>query len=240
MPLTKSRKILIREMLEALNRQVFSKINEDSNLCRPEFTDNFRDRLLLYHAFNADILNKKTFEFTFAKASEAAGREARIVSNPVNPGSDVIVNGTHYSLKTEASKGIKREKITISKLMEARWIRECRTKTDFDRLVKEKVLSHLKRYERILILRAYQTGTSRRSVEYQLVEIPLAILNSIKNLKSDDFSLPTKNNSSRASVKNESTTVFDISLDGSVEKVTIRNLKLSVCFEHAIWRIEIY
>jgi len=235
--LSPERRALLKEIVEALSREVRANINPRSDICSPAFALEFQDRLTFYHARHDEPLNKKTFEYAFVKASRVAGRTAVIDDSPVNPGTDVIVDGTSYSLKTEASQGISRAHITISKLMEARWIRECRTGQDFIRGVKARVQEHLRQYERILMLRAFTITDPSRGFEYHLIEIPLDVLLQIASLKAGDFSPRTSNGSSHADVYKNEKKLFSLRLDGSVEKITISNLNAANCIFHGSWKL---
>ena len=148
-----------------------------------------------------------------------------------------VVDGGKFSLKTEGGKSIKPTTIHISKLMEARWIRECNGKDDFCTRSKEKIGAHLAHYERIISLRSFLTDSS---VKYELVEIPMEILLEISRLRPADFSEKTANGSSSATVRGSDGTVFFVlSLDGSVEKITVRGLPLRLCKIHATWEVSL-
>jgi len=235
--LTPKQKATLVEMAEALLREVHSEVNPKSDICTQAFANEFQDRLSLYHARNDEPLNKKTFEYAFVKASMAAGRKAVIDDSPVNPGTDVVVDGTCFSLKTEASHEIRNETITISKLMEARWIRECRTGSDFVRGTKAKIYTHLKQYERIIMLRAFAVSEPKRGFRYDLAEIPLDLLKRINSLRADDFSPRTPNGTSNAGIYDGEAKLFALRLDGSVEKVTISGLRVDKCITHGSWTV---
>ncbi len=225
---------LVMELIETLRLKEQSFINPCSDFCCDRFSEDFVSRLKVYHALNDDILKKKTFEFAFARSLNSCGTTASVSMNSVHPGEDVLAGGTKYSLKTEASASISLSSITISKLMEARWIRECITKADFLYGVLNNVVSHLKRYDRILILRAFRQSDSYR---YRLVEIPVSVLLGMSNLSADEFTTRTKNGSCRAVVHINGEFAFCLSLDGSVEKVTITRLREDLCTLHGEWII---
>ncbi len=229
--------LILIEMAKALNRQVSSTVNETSDIVTNQFNVDFTGRLLLFHAMHDAPLTKKTFEFFFCGASRASEKTAVQTANSVHPGEDVTVNNQKFSLKTESGSAIKRDEIHISKLMEARWIRECRTPIDFRNNVLHRVVEHLSGYERIISLRSFDSGQKR--IEYELVEIPRRLLMEIKSLKASDFSARTTNGSTSARVTNKSgSRVFTLALDGSVEKVTVRSLKISQCIIHGRWLID--
>ena len=115
-------------------------------------------------------------------------------------GADLEVDGRFYSLKREAAQGLNPKKITISKLMEARWIRDLTGPEDAPEQVKGRVLSHLDECERIFILRSY--GDEGR-VRYDRLEIPKAVLAGVADIVADDFGKLTKTNGTSARVRYE-------------------------------------
>lgn len=226
---------LLIEMANAMTVPIGQKIHPNTDIVNTEFAANFSNRLLMHHAVNLEKFKKKSFEYAFAAASRSAGRSAKITASSTNPGEDVSVNGVAFSLKTEASANLNRDKITISKLMEARWIRECQSTADFARETTSRVVKHLQKYQRILTLRAFDLPGAR--VQYDLVEIPLRVLLLVGKLTAADFTPRTTNGSSKADVKDGSRKAYTLRLDGSVEKVTVSDLAVSLCTIHASWII---
>lgn len=235
--LSQSQQNLVSDIIGAFENDVIAEINPASDICTPKFAEDFQNRLVLYHAMNEDVLNKKTFEYALRGACRFHGSIANIDNNPTNPGTDIEINGVAFSLKTEAAKTISRNTLTISKLMEARWIRECHGGEDFLRGVQQHIVTHLQQYQRMLMLRAFVI--SDRVFEYVLVEIPIVVLLKIDHLTAADFSARTPNGSTRADIRISGHKAFSLSLDGSVEKVTIRSLDLRLCQVHARWRIPV-
>ena len=226
---------LLVEMGRALCRRVSVRIDPGSDIVTASFERDFSGRLLLFHAMHDAALTKKTFEYFFCGASRAAGRTAVQTQNSVHAGEDAVIDGQKFSLKTEGGKTIRRTFAHISKLMEARWIRECASESDFCECAHRRIVAHLMHYERILSLRSFQTG---RTWEYELVEIPRKVLLRISTLNPGDFSARITNGSSRATVRGEQgEPLFVLSMDGSVEKVTVRNLDVRSCVVHARWQV---
>lgn len=237
--LTVEQQAIVREVILSLRQTVRSDIHQDSDICSDDFVCDFQNRLLLYHALTEQPLTKKAFEYTLCKSFEGSGRSARIEANDVNSGADIYVSEIgRISLKTEGGKSINPEKIVISKFMEARWIRDCTTTNDMCDNTKDKFKHHLAEYDRIFTLRSFNDADNN-SIEYRLVEIPKAVLESIQNLEVGDFSEIRASGSSSATVSRSGTKILTVALDGSVEKVTIRNLLVSECFTHGAWNIPI-
>ena len=225
--------VLLEEMARAIVRPIHANYDDRSDIATDRFVRGFSARLLLFHAMHDAALTKKTFEYMFVAACRTDGREARIVRNSVNAGEDAVVDGIGFSLKTEGSKSTKRNHLHISKLMEARWIRECRSPEDFADGLKRSLSEHLACYDRILSLRSWP---SDEKIEYQLVEIPKETIAAALDLNPRRYSRRTGSGSCKAEVYDaDGGLLFVLSLDGSVEKVTIRRLAISACRVHAEW-----
>lgn len=226
---------ILETMIDSLGGPLLEEILPDSDIALPAFAQNFRQRLQIHHATHEEVFKKKTFEFAFKAASIAAGKRAIIDPNESNPGHDVMVDGGKFSLKTEGGKKISANRITISKLMEARWIRDCYTGEDFQRGMQH-LLRHFSHYERVITLRARRVCSPFVGVEYQLLEIPLDLFLAVKNLRAEDFRpRGEKSGGSSAVVRYKGQEAFKLVLDGSVEKVTVKQLKKSLCTLHATW-----
>ena len=216
----------------------FAEKQEGEQL-RTDFLDNeafeyFSTRLAMHHASSGVALKKENFEHILEHSFKRAGRAARRSDSMVHRGADLEVDGHFYSVKTEGAKGLNPKSITISKLMEARWIRDLSDLDDAADQVRRHILSHLQEYERIFILRSY--GDEER-VRYDLREIPKEILAAVAHLKGSDFSKITKAGGTGANVKIGGQKVFRLGLDGSVEKITITGLRVDLCPLHAWWKL---
>lgn len=194
----------------------------------------FSTRLAAHHASSGVPLKKENFEHILEIAFKRSGHRAKRTEDMTHRGADLEVDGRFYSLKTEAAKGLNPKSVTISKLMEARWIRDLESHADAPARVRERVLSHLDEYERIFMLRSY--GDERR-VRYDLIEIPKRVLALVDGLGPDDFGQLTRAGGTAANVMLEGRRAFRLVLDGSVEKVTISGLDVRLCPLHAWWEL---
>lgn len=120
----------------------------------------FSTRLAAHHASSSVALKKENFEHILEQSFKRTGHDAKLADSMVHRGADLEVNGRFYSLKTEAAKGLNPRSITISKLMEARWIRDLRSHEDAPVQVRERILSHLREHDRIFMLRSYGTTSA--------------------------------------------------------------------------------
>lgn len=194
----------------------------------------FSTRLAAHHASSGVALKKENFEHILEHSFKRSGREASLTDSMVNRGADLVVDGLGFSLKTEAAKGLNPKRITISKLMEARWIRDLNGPADVPEQVRDRIVSHLDEYERIFILRSY--GNEER-VRYDLREIPKQVLAAAADLVAEDFGELTKAGGTSAKVRHDGRVAFTLRLDGSVEKVTVSSLDVDLCPLHAWWEL---
>lgn len=226
---------LLTEIARTMMRQVEETVNPDSDFATPRFTANFRNRLLIHHATNEAKLTKKAFEYAFRGACAADGRAGTITLSDTFSGVDVTVEGVRFSLKTEASKGIRPESITISKFTEARWIQQFSTLDDLAREAVRRIPAHLGQYDRILVLRARDMSATR--LLYEVVEIPRDVLGRVAALTAADFSPRTAQGGSSARVAISGRPAFTLRLDGSDGKITIAGLQTEFCVRHISWVI---
>ncbi len=217
--------------------RVFEGIHEfqivESDLLDRDTLDNFGDALRIHHCFSAEPFSKDKFEFVLEKILTLTGRKASLAAKG-NRGHDIEIEGIKFSLKTQADRSIREDKIWISKFMElgkGAWGDDPK---DLIRL-RSMFLQHLKGYDRIFTLRAL-----RRAPHwfYELVEIPKQLLLAAKNgelemqLKSKQFPKP-----GYCHVRSRSKEmIYQLYFDaGSERKLQIKNLLKSACKVHATW-----
>jgi hypothetical protein len=233
--LTATRLMLLNRMASALQIRIDGFVNPSSDLATPLFAEYFASRLLIHHAVVEERLNKKSFEYIFRDALRNDGKNAYITASDVHPGADLIVDETRISLKTEASKNIREAKITISKFMEARWIRDQDT-VGLARLASDRLREHLAGYDRIVMLRAFNMPMN--VVRYELIEIPHSLLSLALFLQPNDITLTSgRSGGGSTTIWQNNREAFTLRFDGSVEKLTITNLLVDLCTSHVTWNI---
>jgi hypothetical protein len=215
----------------------------DGELLREDFLKQeafefFGVRLSAHHAYSSQKLKKENFEHILEQSFNRTGSKAVPAESMTVRGADLKVDNVTLSLKTESAKSIKAEHITISKLMEAAWIKTVRELGDIPPLIAKMVIPHFENYDRIFILRSYDDGSKAGSVKYDLHEIPKALLAEIGNLQAHDFSPLTKTRTTSAVVSWAGRPAFKFRLDGSDDKLTITNLSVAICPLHAWWRLD--
>lgn len=233
--LNATRLMLLNRIAAALRADFDVSPNPNSDLATSLFVEYFSSRLLIHHAVVEEKLNKKSFEYIFRDALRHDRKTAEIMVSDVYPGADIVVDGTRISLKTEASKNIRKNKITISKLMEARWIRD-QDVSGLSKLASARLSEHIAGYERIIMLRAFTLKDNK--IQYDLVEIPYKLLILSSHLEADDIKPSLgRNGGGNAIIRKDGRDAFTLRFDGSVEKVTITNLLLELCITHVSWII---
>lgn len=142
------------------------------------------------------------------------------VTGPNQPRHDLLVENERLSLKTETGVGTNPEQVTITKL--------CTTEREPwapDVLV-QRVLSHLDRYDLILMLRAVWKDPL---IHYQLVDIPVPLLKLIEHAELRPVGRRKGRQSLGADVHRAQDVVFHVHFDGSDGKCQIRGLRLGFC-----------
>lgn len=226
---------LLTDIARVMLRQVEETLSPASDFVTARFAANFRNRLLIHHAVNEAKLTKKAFEFAFKGACEANGKTALITLSDTYSGVDVTVGGERFSLKTEAAKGIKADRITISKFTEARWIQQAATLEELAAGVRTRIPAHLEHYDRIIVLRA--RGLSETRLLYEIVEIPRRLLRRVETLTAADFTARTKQGGSTGKVRVDGRPAFTVRLDGSDGKISLVDVMMDQCVRHAQWVI---
>ena len=141
---------------------------------------------------------------------------------PNQPEHDLIVGGARISLKTETGRGTRPERISITKL--------CTTERDpwEGSVLVGRVMAHLARYDRLLMLRAL--WTSETHIGYQLLEVPVATLRQLATAELSEVGTRKGRRSIGGDVIGaDGEALFHVHFDGADGKCQIRNFRLSSC-----------
>ena len=100
---------------------------------------------------------------------------------------------------------------------------------------KSTVRHHLESYDRIIGLktRAIEKEDEIQCYRYRLIEIPKSLLEKSLDLEAADFKPLRGNGGTSAVINVEGSRAFGVTLDGSVEKISITGIKISHCITHA-------
>lgn len=200
--------------------------------------ENFGDALRIHHSFSVEAFTKDKFEYVLEKVLNMSGSSATLAPRG-NRGHDIIIEGNSVSLKTQADKNIRADRIWISKFMElgkGQW-------TDNpNELVglRDMFLEHMDQYDRILTLRALQRGPEWL---YELVEIPKKLLMKASEgeleMKTDSRQMPKPGYCHVRSPEGEM--IFQLYFDGGGErKLQVKNLLKSYCKVHGTWKFTVH
>lgn len=205
-----------------------------SDLFNEQALQNFGDAIRIHHSFSAEPLSKDRFEYVLANVLCRSGHKAKLAAKG-NRGYDISIDGKRVSLKTQADRNIRKDRLWISKFMElgkGQWGDDPKDLV----ALRDLFLEHMKDYERILTLRALERGPHWY---YELVEIPKSILRIAANgrleMKSDSKQYPKPGYCHVLSPKGEA--IFQLYFDGGSErKLQIKHLLKSCCTVHATWQ----
>jgi type II restriction enzyme len=196
--------------------------------------EDFGDALRIHHSFSAEPFSKDKFEFVLEKVLNMSGHSASLAPRG-NRGYDIVIDRVKVSLKTQADKGIQKDKIWISKFMElgkGHWGDDPK---DLYRL-RDLFLAHLGGYQRIMILRALEKGPRWR---YELVEIPKKVLMAAASgeieMKTDSTQFPKPGYCYVRTPKKQD--MYQLYFDaGGERKLQVKNLSKKYCVVHATWQ----
>lgn len=201
-------------------------------LLTPGMFADFGDALRLHHAFSAEPFTKDKFEFLLWKTFTAGKVDAALAAKG-NPGHDLSIAGERFSLKTQADRNVKAERIWISKFMElgrGKW----ETEQDLAGL-RDSFLRHMNHYDRVLSLRALRKGPQWH---YEMVEIPKTVLQRAASGKivMQHESRQTPKPGYCDARDDSGTLLFRLYFDGGTErKLQVKDLVKSACMVHGEW-----
>jgi type II restriction enzyme len=171
---------LLASIVDTFTSPTESFRKSNSDFVSQDFLVAFGDVLKLHHTMSDDYLDKHRFEASVERVCRVLGIPASRPSRN-NPGHDITVSGVPWSLKTQGDSNIKVDTLHISKFMElgkGKW----ETVEDLHGL-RDQFLMHMKSYKRIFQLRYFRLSPSDTGLvhSYELVEIPIHLLNKAKN-----------------------------------------------------------
>ena len=236
--LTEYQLILIEKLVNQFNTE-FSILerSHSSDIISDCVLKNFGDVLRLHHCFSKEPFTKDKFEFAFVKTLNFCGYTSSLAPKG-NPGHDLSISNIRVSLKTQADKSIKREKLHISKFMELGKDDWGDNPDDLKNLLSS-FISHMTKYDRIFTLRCLDKHPNEW--EYELVEIPknlfLEAQNGTLRMQSQSSQFPKPG---YCDVFNNNQEIkFQLYFDGGSErKLQIKNLRKKYCSVHATWKFK--
>lgn len=233
--LTESQLGWVEEIARQLSRPHDFQSNPSSDILSECMVEEIGDGLRLHHCFSRESFGKDKFEYLMERAANMCGIEAELAPKG-NPGHDVTIKGTRFSLKTQADKSIRRETVHISKFMElgkGTW-----GDKDEDLIgLREQFFAHMRSYGRILILRTLSKAPA--DWEYELIEIPKGLLERAKGGRLEMMHDSTQTHKpGYCHVLNEAgELLFQLYFDGGGErKLRIKHVGISSCIVHARWK----
>lgn len=233
--LTDSQLGWIEEIVKQFNRPYDFRFDPASDIISECVVQEIGDALRLHHCFSKESFSKDKFEYLMERAAKLCGIEAELAPKG-NPGHDLTIKGTRFSLKTQADKSIRRQTVHISKFMElgkGTW-----SDKDEDLIgLRNQFFAHMSSYERVLVLRNLSKAPA--DWEYELIEIPKQLL-----ALAERGRLEMRHGSSQMPkpgychvTNEEGELLFQLYFDGGGErKLQIKHINIRSCFVHARWR----
>ena len=205
----------------------------------PEWVEYFGLTISAHHGTAVEPLGLTGFEVAFRNACEAVGWEVDDPGSATRRFVDTTVQvddavQRKLSLKSTAAQRLSATTAHISKLTEAAWIQDVRSA----RARREKTLDLFRQYRQavdsLIMLRAFRQGRNVVPAKYQLLEVPTEIFASLEDAPLSAFAPdgPTID-----CAYGDETVAARVSLDRSDAKITVKQVKLSVCVVHAEWHI---
>jgi type II restriction enzyme len=204
---------------------------------RPVFAGDFAEALKfhvnLHHAAYPSIPPQGIY---FEDLVERAFKRIKKPFTLIEPGGknqprhDLLVESYRISLKTETGESTRADRIVITKL--------CTTEKEpwTAKVLIERVMAHLNRYDRIIMLRAIWREPL---IHYQLLEIPIALLKLIGTSNPQPVGYRKGRVSLGADVMRRGQKAFHVHFDASDGKCSIRDLPVSLCTMLLEWDVKI-
>jgi hypothetical protein len=235
-PLSLGRLEVLTGIVEAFAADLEVAVDPDSDFANDAFAQAFGDRLLIHHTLSRENFTKDKFEHGLEATLQIIGVPANLAARG-NPGHDMTVRDERWSLKTQAERNIKEDRIHISKFMElgrGKWHSEA----DLPGL-RDRMFEHMKGYDRIFTLRALSAATPNDPFyRYELVEIPKSLLQKAAGVPCVMHHRSRQNPKPGAcTVVEDGELLFELYFDGGTErKLQVRQLAKAACRVHATWR----
>ncbi|NLA96505.1 MAG: restriction endonuclease [Clostridiaceae bacterium] len=233
--LSRSQILWLKRIVDQFKKPYKFERNVGSDIIDDFFLEHFGTSLLVHHCISDEPFSKDKFEYLMVTISRMNGLDAELSAKGLR-GPDITIDNTRYSLKTEASRYIKTEKVHISKFMElgkGRWVDE----GDLIDL-RNQYLLLLNEFDRLLTLRTLSKPPN--DWHYELVEIPKSILSEAEfgtlEMKHDSKQNPKPG---YCHVHNENNELkYHLYFDGGSErKLQVNHLDKKYCIVHANWYI---
>lgn len=226
----------VESIIEQFSRPSSFTRDPHSDLITPCVLQDFGDALRIHHCFSVEPFRKDRFEYVLHRVVTLCGTEAMLAPTG-NPGYDIIIEHERFSLKTQADKSIRINKLHISKFMELGQGKWDNDPADLIGL-RDQFLTHLASYDRILSLRALQRGPEQW--RYELVEVPKPLLQEAKHgeleMRLNSTQMPKPG---YCFVRGPAGEKFQLYFDGGTErKLQIKHLKKKHCVVHAEWTFQ--
>ena len=218
----------LRNVARAMRIEVEHTLHEGSDIVSEAFNNEMCARLQTHHGTHTQPLDRISWEDAFRAGMEQDGRTVTAALSATNRFYDIRVDEENIALKSTKAKSVSKTTIHISKLCEAAWIQDARSKT-------------LRRDATFRMIRAFQDSVDRilqlRVIpdlihwRYELVEVPLRLFAGVFDLNLNAFNA----DGPRLDVRDAEGAAMKLVIDRSDSKITIAGVPKSRCVVHALW-----
>ena len=231
----------VARLIDSLSSPPRADVTSTWLTTNPEWVEFFGLTISVHHGTTVEPLGLIGFEVAFRNACQAVGWDVDKPGSATRRFVDATVqldDGVQrkLSLKSTAAKRLSATTAHISKLTEAAWIQDARSAKKRRKRTLDLFREYRKAVDSILMLRAFRRGSDVVPTKYQLLEIPTAIFISLEDAPQAAFAAdgPTID----CSYQGEPAAA-KVSLDRSDAKITVKQVKLSVCTLHAEWHMSV-
>lgn len=223
----------VETVVAQFQREADFRCYDDSTIFDKCFIRDFGDALRIHHCFSSEPFIKDKFEYALVRILNLCGQAAELAPRG-NPGHDASIGEQRFSLKTQADRQIKGDKLHISKFMELGKGQWGDREADLTGL-RERFFAHMQAYDRILSLRLLQRQPP--GWHYELVEVPKVLLLEAAHgelvMRHDSRQFPKPG---YCTVRDEGGVKFQLYFDGGTErKLQIKHLDKRWCKVWAEW-----
>lgn len=229
--------VVVDQFVDAILAPVKQDLAAGSWLTAEPWAEAFLAQLRAHHALNDAPLSTTAFEAAFNGACESAGWQVRPAPSATTRFIDTVVvtpgaGKVKLSLKASSAKNMSRQSVHVSKLTEAAWIQDARTRADRHDKIVELFRDYRAATDSIVMLRCFREAAAR--FLYELIEIPTSLFDHVEALTVEEAQSSTIPIPPRAD-----RSIARIRVDRSDAKITLSGVRLEACTVHGTWSIPI-
>lgn len=229
----------VARLIDSLSSPPRADVTSTWLTASPEWVEYFGLTISAHHGATVEPLGLTGLEVAFRNACEAVAwtvdqpgsATRRFVDTTVQVGEEAP---RKLSLKSTAARKLSATTAHISKLTEAAWIQDVRSARDRRKRTLDLFRQYRAAVDSVVMLRAFRSAPDAMPGKYQLLEVPTEIFGSLEDIPLSAFAAdgPTLDCAYR-----DEPIAARVTLDRSDAKITVKQIKLTVCTLHAEWHM---